>query len=71
MSERTERRAAPRPFTVVLRLLPEPGASGQLVGHAEVVATNETVVITGEDDLVALVRRLSADSVVGGFPLRR
>jgi hypothetical protein len=71
MSGRIERRAAPRPLTVVLRLLPEPGAAGALVGHAEVVATGETVLITGQDDLVDLVRRLSLNSVERGFPLRR
>jgi hypothetical protein len=51
--------AANRPFTLLLRLLPRPGADGRLVGHAEVVATHEVVAIGGEVDLIDLVRRLS------------
>jgi hypothetical protein len=64
MPEHIERRAAPRPVTVVLRLLAHQAASGHLVGHAEVVATNETVPITSDDDLIALVRRVSGAALV-------
>ena len=54
--------AAPRrPFTLLLRLLPQHGAAGRLVGHAEVVATSEVVAIGTEEDLIELVRRLSSD----------
>jgi hypothetical protein len=49
-----------RPFTLVLRLLPEPGAGGRIVGHAEVVSTNEVIALTGAADLISLVKRLSA-----------
>jgi hypothetical protein len=57
------RAGAPRrPFTLLLRLLPQHGATGRLVGHAEVVATSEVVAIGTEDDLIELVRRLSDDA---------
>ena len=56
------RTTAPRrPFTLLLRLLPQHGATGRIVGHAEIVATSEVVAIGTEDDLIALVRRLSSD----------
>ena len=52
-------RARPRPFTLLLRLLPRQGSLGRLVGHAEVIDTNERVPISSEQDLIDLVRRLS------------
>lgn len=54
------REPARRPFSVLLRLLPEHGTEGRLVGHAEVVATSEVVAIGADTDLIDLVRRLSA-----------
>ena len=61
------RTTAPRrPFTLLLRLLPQHGAIGRIVGHAEVVATSEVVAIGTEDDLIALVRRLSGDDTGDG-----
>lgn len=45
--------------TVMLRLLSCPAGSGEIVGHAEVVDTGETVPLHHVDDLVALVRRLA------------
>ena len=51
-----------RPFTLLLRLLPQHGASGHLVGHAQVVATSEVVAIGTEHDLIDLVRRLSSET---------
>jgi hypothetical protein len=41
--------------------LPEHGAAGQLVGHAEVISTNEQVPIGAKQDLIDLVRRLSTE----------
>ena len=51
--------ASSRPFTLVLRLLPQHGASGRIVGHAEVVTSGERVPLSDVDDLLALIRRLS------------
>mgnify|MGYP001229230898 FL=1 len=45
--------------TVMLRLLSRPAETGEIVGHAEVVDTGETVALHDVDDLVALVRRLA------------
>lgn len=42
--------------TLVLRLLPGPLEEGELVGHAEVVATGESVALRGVADLVDLAR---------------
>jgi hypothetical protein len=51
-----------QPFSLLLRLLPQYGVSGRVVGHAEVVATGEVVVITGAQDLLDLVTQLSIDA---------
>jgi hypothetical protein len=45
--------------TLVLRLLPGPLQEGELVGHAEVVATGESVALRGVADLVDLARSAS------------
>ena len=52
-------RSLTRPFALLLKLLPEPGARGDLVGHVEVIATSEVVAIGTGADLVALVQRIS------------
>ena len=61
MADPTRAGAPHRPFTLLLRLLPQHGTDGRLVGHAEVVATSEVVAIGTEHDLIELVRRLSTD----------
>ena len=49
-----------RPFTLLLRLLPNQGIERRLVGHAVVVDSDEVVPIADETDLIGLVQRLSA-----------
>ena len=54
--------------TVVLRLLPGPLDSGELIGHAEDVATGDVIPVRGPSDVVELalaVRRRTADSAPG------
>lgn len=62
--DRPADRRAHRPFSVLLRLLPEHGTEGRIVGHAEVVATSEVVAIGAEVDLIELIRRLSEAALV-------
>lgn len=45
--------------TVMLRLLSRPAENGEIVGHAEIVDTGETVPLHDVADLIALVRRLA------------
>jgi hypothetical protein len=50
--------------TIVLRLLPGPLAAGELVGHAEVVATGASASVRNVSDLLVLARdaaRIVAD----------
>lgn len=48
------------PLSLVLRVLPAPAATGELVGHVEVVATGETATVRCLDDLAEVLRRLAA-----------
>jgi hypothetical protein len=52
--------------TVVLRLLPGPLESGEIVGHAQLVATGETVPVRSVSDLVGLARTAVASDGSGG-----
>jgi hypothetical protein len=53
-----------RPFSLVLRLLPGPGADGRVVGTAELVETGESVTLQDVDDLRRLVVSVSRDESV-------
>ena len=50
--------------SLLVRLVSDAAADGKLVGHAEVVATGEVVVLRSTDDLVALALRLAGGSSV-------
>ena len=49
-------------ITMILRVLPGPLADSQLVGHAELVATGESVPFRGMAELIALARLGAADA---------
>jgi hypothetical protein len=48
--------------SVLLRLIPAARAGGRLAGQAEVVETGETTVFSDHDEMLAFLRRASAQS---------
>ncbi len=53
---------SPSHVSLVLRLLRAPATQGEIVGHAEVVDTGESVVIRGVADLQQLAGRVAVSS---------
>jgi hypothetical protein len=60
VSRAPEHHTRPHPISLMLRVLPQHGLVGHIVGRAEVVDTGEVIAISDEQDLVELIQRLSA-----------
>lgn len=50
-----------RPLSLLVTALPGPARGGELVGHAQVVATGDVVAVHSLTELGVLLRRLSAE----------